>query len=345
MGRQTGYLIKIAVVGIFAIAGIAFLTAVSNIVKMVIISALLAYILDPLANFLESRGMSRTSATVAIFAGFFIFTGISYMVFLPLLSGEIQALQSGLNPEKAGLMIDRLEDFMVANIPFLGGKDLNLLSRLENSMAKTGEWIFDHFLDTASVITSMILIPFIIFFLMKDGREFKKAFVSIMPNQYFEFTLYLLYKLNAQIGNYLRGQFIDATIVGVLSVGALWFIGVKYFFIIGTFTGLANLIPYFGPIAGATIAIIVSILQTGSFHMALYVIIAFTLIKLFDDILIQPIVVARTVHMHPLVVLLSVLIGGKLFGILGMLLSVPIVGFMKVVAHESINNYRRYREV
>jgi predicted PurR-regulated permease PerM len=345
MGRQTGYLIKIAVVGIFAIAGIAFLTAVSNIVKMVIISALLAYILDPLANFLESRGMSRTSATVAIFAGFFIFTGISYMVFLPLLSGEIQALQSGLNPEKAGLMIDRLEDFMVANIPFLGGKDLNLLSRLENSMAKTGEWIFDHFLDTASVITSMILIPFIIFFLMKDGREFKKAFVSIMPNQYFEFTLYLLYKLNAQIGNYLRGQFIDATIIGVLSVGALWFIGVKYFFIIGTFTGLANLIPYFGPIAGATIAIIVSILQTGSFHMALYVIIAFTLIKLFDDILIQPIVVARTVHMHPLVVLLSVLIGGKLFGILGMLLSVPLVGFIKVVAHESINNYRRYREV
>lgn len=180
---------------------------------------------------------------------------------------------------------------------------------------------------------------------MKDGREFKKAFVSIMPNQHFEFTLYLLYKLNAQIGNYLRGQFIDATIVGVLSVGALWFIGVKYFFIIGTFAGLANLIPYFGPIAGATIAIIVSILQTGNFHMAFYIIIAFTLIKLFDDILIQPIVVARTVHMHPLVVLLSVLIGGKLFGILGMLLSVPMVGFMKVVAHESINNYRRYREV
>jgi predicted PurR-regulated permease PerM len=79
--------------------------------------------------------------------------------------------------------------------------------------------------------------------------------------------------------------------------------------------------------------------------MAFYVIIAFTLIKLLDDILIQPIVVARTVHMHPLVVLLSVLIGGKLFGILGMLLSVPIVGFMKVVAHESIQNYRRYREV
>ncbi|MBM4146150.1 MAG: AI-2E family transporter [Nitrospira sp.] len=345
MSRQAGYLMKIAVVGIIVIAGIALLTAVSNIVKMVIISALLAYIIDPLANFLESRGMGRTSATVAIFAAFFVFIGFSYMAFLPLLSEQIYALQRGFSLEKAGIMISRLEDFLLANLSFLGVKDLNLLSRLENAMASTGGWIFDHFLDTASVITSMILIPFIIFFLMKDGREFKKAFVSAMPNQHFEFTLYLFYKLNAQIGNYLRGQFIDATIVGVLSAAALWFIGVKYFFIIGIFAGLANLIPYFGPVAGATVAVIVSILQTGNFQMAFYVIIAFTLIKLIDDVLIQPVVVARTVHMHPLVVLLSVLVGGKLFGILGMLLSVPIVGFLKVVAQESINNYRRYREI
>ena len=79
--------------------------------------------------------------------------------------------------------------------------------------------------------------------------------------------------------------------------------------------------------------------------MVLYIIVAFTLIRLIDDILVQPIVVAKSVHMHPLIVLLAVLIGGKLFGILGMLLSVPVVGFIKVVVHESIINYRRYGEV
>ena len=345
MKNSTGYFIKIAIFSIVAIVSIIFLAAVSHIVKLVIISALLAYVLDPLANLLESRGISRTSATVTIFMFIFLFICISYIVFLPVLSQEIHALQSGLNPEKAGLMISNLENLLMANLSFLGVKDLNLLIRLQNGMARTGEWIFDHFLDAASVITSMILIPFIVFFLMKDGREFKKAFVSLMPNRYFEITLYLMHKLNTQIGNYLRGQMIDATIVGICSIIALWIIGVKYFFLIGVFTGLANLIPYFGPIMGAAIAIIVSVLQTGNFHMALYVIIAFVVIKLIDDILIQPIVVAKSVHMHPLTVLLSVLIGGKLFGILGMLLSVPIVGFIKVVAHESIMNYRRYREV
>lgn len=342
MQTGSGYFIKIALISIAAVACIAFLAAVSDIVKLIIISALLAYVLDPLANLLESRGMTRASATVSIFLLFFVFTGLSYVIFFPLLSGEIKALQGGVNPEKAGLMVIHLENFLVTNLSFLGINNLNLLDRLQNSMATLGDWILNHFLDAASVITSMILIPFIVFFLMKDGREFKRAFVSIMPNRYFEFTLYLFHKLNKQIGNYLRGQLIDAAIVGTLSICALWFIEVKYFFLIGVFAGLANLIPYFGPVAGAGIALVVSILQTGSFHMAFYVIIAFTLIKLIDDTLIQPIVVAKTVHMHPLTVLLSVLIGGKLFGILGMLLCVPIVGFIKVVAHESIMNYRKY---
>jgi putative permease len=180
---------------------------------------------------------------------------------------------------------------------------------------------------------------------MKDGRKFKKELVSIVPNRYFEFSLYLLHKINTQVGNYLRGQVLDATIVGIFSTCTLWLLGVKYFFIIGAFAGIANLVPYFGPITGAIIAVIVSVLQTGSFHLAFYVIIAFIIIKLIDDIIILPVVMSKSVHVSPLTVLLAIMIGGKLFGVIGMLLSVPFTGFIKVVIHESIMNYRRYREV
>jgi putative permease len=340
--KKPGTVLKVTLFSIFAILAIAFLTAISGIVKLVIISALLAYVLDPVANLFESRGMTRTSATVAIFIIISGLIGISYLVFLPLLSEEIKSLKDGFHPENTAVMVSRIEELIVSNLSFLGVKDLNLLGRLQNSMAKTGDWIFGHVLDAASIITSLILIPFIVFFLMKDGREFQKAFVSIMPNRYFEFTLYLLYKLNTQIGNFLRGQFIDAIIVGIFSVIAMWLVGVKYYFLIGVFAGLANLIPYFGPITGALLAVILSILQTGGFQMALYVIIAFSLIKLLDDSIVQPVIVAKSVHMHPLTVLLAVLAGGKLFGILGMLLSVPMVGFLKVVLHEGIMNYRKY---
>jgi len=342
-GGSSASHLKIVLILITIAGFIAFLTYIPDIVKLVIISILLAYILAPFANFLESRGMSRPTATILIFIAIVFAVSFAYMSILPLFAAQISGLQTGFNPERAGFVISRFEDFLMPYLSFLGIKELNLLGRIQTVMAGAGDWVFNHVLDAASLVTSLILIPFIVFFLLKDGREFKRSFVSLVPNRYFEFTLYLFHKLNAQVGNYLRGQLIDATIVGTMAVFALWVIGVKYFFLIGIFAGLANLIPYFGPIAGAVLALIVSILQTGSLDRAFYVILAFTIIKLLDDVIVQPVVVAKSVHMHPLTVLLAVLIGGRLFGILGMLLSVPLVGFLKVVVHESILNYRRYR--
>jgi putative permease len=345
MSDNTNKFIKIAVLLIITLAIVAFLVAISHIVKLIIIAALLAYVLDPLASFFESRGMSRTKATISIFLLLIVVVGISYVLLLPVLSEEINALKGGFSSEKAELVISRFENFLVSNLSFLGVKELNLLSRMHGITSRIGDWMFTHVLDAASIIVSIILIPFIVFFLMKDGRKFKKEFVSIVPNRYFEFSLYLLHKINIQVGNYLRGQVLDATLVGILSIGALWLLGVKYFLLIGVFAGIANIIPYFGPITGATIAIIVSILQTADFHLASYVIVAFIIIKLLDDTIILPMVMSKSVHISPLTVLLAIMIGGKLFGILGMLLSIPVAGFIKVIVHESITNYRRYREV
>ncbi len=343
MKEQSNIVLRILLFIIIIIASGIFLYSIPSIVKLVIIAALLAYILDPLANLLESRGMSRTAATVAIFIGIVFLIAISYTLILPLLLNEIKNLKTGFSAEQTISLVSKLEQIIISNLAFLGVTEIDLTGRLQETLSHTGEWIFSHVLDAASVITSFILIPFIVFFLLKDGREFKKAFINIIPNKYFEFTLYLFYKLSAQVGNFLRGQFIDAAIVGVMATLALWIVGLKYYFLIGLFTGIANLIPYFGPLTGAVLATILSIIQTGGLQMAAYVLLAFIIIKLLDDAIVQPVVVAKSVHMNPLTVLLVILIGGKWFGILGMLLSVPVAGFLKVVFNESIQNYRRYR--
>ncbi len=343
MKEQGNIFLKILLLIIIVVAAGIFLYSIPNIVKLVIIAALLAYILDPLANLLESRGMSRTNATIAIFIGIVFIIAISYTLVLPLLLNEIKNLKTGFSAEQTVSLVSKLEEIIVSNLSFLGVTELDLTGKLQETLAHAGEWIFSHVLDAASVITSFILIPFIVFFLLKDGREFKKSFINIVPNKYFEFTLYLFYKLNTQVGNFLRGQFIDAAIVGVMATLALWIVGLKYYFLIGLFTGIANLIPYFGPLTGAVLATILSIIQTGGLQMAAYVLLAFVIIKLLDDAIVQPVVVAKSVHMNPLTVLLVILIGGKWFGILGMLLSVPLTGFLKVVFHESIQNYKRYK--
>ena len=122
-------LVKIALSAIAAAAFISFLFLIPDIVKLVIIAALLSYILDPLANLLESRGMSRTKATVTIFSGIVMLLVIFYLVLLPPLFEQIKSLQSGLNPEQTGAMVSRLENVLVENLSFIGVKDLNLAGK------------------------------------------------------------------------------------------------------------------------------------------------------------------------------------------------------------------------
>ncbi|MHB8882035.1 MAG: AI-2E family transporter [Thermodesulfovibrionales bacterium] len=320
-----------------------FISTLAGLVKILIVSSLIAYILDPLAVSLESRGMSRTPATLVIFLSLFLVLSAALVVVLPALTDQIAAIQEGLTPEATSALVTRLDTFLTEKLSFLGVGDLDLPEKLQQTIVNAGDWVFSHFLDVVGLLTHLVLIPFIVFFLLKDARAMKKQFIRYVPNRYFEFSLNLLSKMDSELGNFLRGQFIDALIVGILSTFALWLLDVKYFMLIGIFTGLANLIPFLGPVAGVTLAVTVSVVDTGSFVAAWYILAAFAGIKLLDDSLIQPVVVARSVHMHPLLVLLVVIIGGKFFGILGMLLSVPATGFLKVALKESILIFRRYR--
>jgi predicted PurR-regulated permease PerM len=333
-----------ALIALGLLVGLFFLmSAIADLVKIVIISALLAYIMDPLAVKLESRGMGRGAATLIIFLFVSAVLSVTFIILLPVLTDQVGAIQTGLSPEQVAVNINKLDELISRKLSFLGIDNIDLAGKVERLLAGFSDWAVSHLLDVVSLVTHMVLIPFMVFFLLKDGRELKRQAVRIIPNRYFEFSMNLISKMDWQLGRYLRGQFLDALIFGILSICALWFLGVKYFLLIGIFAGLANLIPFLGPIAGATPAIVVAIIDTGDLALAGSVILAFVVMKLIDDTLIQPIVVARSVHMHPLLVLLAVIVGGKFFGILGMLLSVPVTGFAKVALQESIENFRRYR--
>ena len=170
----------------------------------------------------------------------------------------------------------------------------------------------------------------------------KKGFIDIVPNKYFEFSLNVLQKMDAQLGNDLRGQFLVAAIIGSLSTLVLWFLGVDFFMVIGPLAGLANMIPYVGPVAGGLLAILASVVTTGVFDTIPSIVIAFVLIQLLDNSLLQPLILARNVELHPMLILLAILIGGKLFGIVGLLLAVPFTAIVKVIAVETFVNLRRY---
>jgi predicted PurR-regulated permease PerM len=170
----------------------------------------------------------------------------------------------------------------------------------------------------------------------------KKAFIHIIPNRYFEMVLNVIHKIDQQLGWYLRGQFTEASVVGILSVIALWLLDVQYFIMIGVFAGLANMIPYVGPVAGMVPAIIITIMNGGDPVKILYIVIAFSIVQLIDNIILQPMVLSKSVKLHPLIIVFVVLIGGQFFGVLGMLLAVPVAGIIKVTSSELYLGIRKF---
>jgi putative permease len=332
------------IIFLMIVAAVSAILMLGGVAEVVIISLLLAYILDPLANALERAGLSRTLATVAIFLAFVFILVLVGAFLIPALLGQVQALQSGSASEQAIRSIERLQETLAQKLRPIGVGELNLLQMIQEFRGYVSQKAIDFLLqDSLSLIVKIVMIPFVMFFLLKEGREMKKVLIGLVPNRYFEFSLDLLYKMDLQLGNYLRGQFIDALAFGVLATAALWVLGVKYFLFIGIFAGLANLIPFVGPIAGMLLGAVAAVLETGDVMEGVWVVVAFVGLKLIDDFVVQPLAVGKSVDLHPMLVALAILTGGHLFGILGMLLAVPVAGFLKVVLMESIVTYRKYR--
>jgi putative permease len=221
-------------------------------------------------------------------------------------------------------------------------KNLDIEEKIRNGISMLTDQLITMLANIISFISIVVIVPFVVFFLLKDGRKMKKAFIHFVPNRYFEMTLNVIHKIDQQLGWYLRGQFTEAFVVGMLSVIALWLLDVQYFIIIGTFAGFANMIPYVGPVAGAVPAIIVTLLNGDEPIKLLYIIIAFAIVQLIDNIVVQPLVLSKSVHLHPLIIVFAVLIGGQFFGLLGMLLAVPAAGIIKVTSSELYEGIRKF---
>ena len=250
---------------IVLIALFVFLKSIGSLVELLIISALLAFVLDPVANALEARGMSRPAATAVIFAGMGLVMIWFSLFAIPPMLRELEGLKRGASASQTQHVLHQLQAAINQKLSFFGLDQIDLTAKVDEWKIEWSQKIMAYLVqDGTSLVTHIVALPFIIFFLIKDGRAMKGSFLKLVPNRYFEFALNLMAKTDQQLGFYLRGQFLDATIFGLLSTAAMWILDVRYFLFIGIFAGIANLIPYVGPLAGAGLATIITVVTTGT---------------------------------------------------------------------------------
>lgn len=327
-----------------------FFPYVRNVLIMFIIAWLFSVLLSPLVDFLESNGLKRGLAILIVMILILAILGFSFSLIIPGIIQTVESLTSKLQSDVITDINARVEAFFEKNF---SNAELarNVTAKFNEIGIKLLENLGEFFKNVGSIFASMIIIPFITFFLIKDSRQFKRSVISIVPNKYFELSLNILHKVENQVGKYIQGQAIDALIVGILSTIGLFIINlvfhgpIPYIVFIGMLAGLANLIPYVGPVVGAIPALALAILNNPS-HLGLvliWIVIMFVLVQAIDNAFISPMVVSKSVNMHPLTVVAVVIIGGRIAGAIGMLFAVPFTGIIKVTVSQIIWGLKNYR--
>lgn len=327
-----------------------FLLNFSNLVVYAVIAILFSYMLDPIVNRLQSAGMNRTIAvTLTLTTVAFIIVWISTS-FIPIIANQMAALAGQLSMENIRFIANEIETHFRDNFEFLPAGFLqDNVTQLSENLFDTGritELMANLIGIFTNIFAAVLIIPLATFFFLKDGSKIRRDLLQFVPNKYFETTLSLIDKVETRLGIYFRSVLIQCTFVAILSWLFLSIAGMSNSASVGITIGVANTIPYFGPVIGYLLAIVVSIIETGDFSLVIPCLLAVLLVQILDNGLIQPLIFSKSADMHPVAILFIIMIGAQTAGILGMLIAIPIATTIKITFNQmrwSFNNYYVYR--
>lgn len=303
-----------------------------------------AYVLTPIVEFLERRGLSRRAAVTCLYGVFVVLISGMIVFVIPTLEREISTLHIELPrySNEINHALTLLQDKFERDFPIL--TQLNLAERvMEASVACLAAMKKRFSLDAFMLASTLLFVPLFTWYLLLEGTAMKKFLISCLPNAYFETTLNLIYRVDQHLSRYLFGQLINLVCISLLSVIIYSLIGVQYGIAIGILTGVASVIPYVGPIVGASAALLVSVLSESSVSKMIYIVLAWSAIYAFDHLIVKTVVILKTTDLHPLTIVSILIIGGYMFGVWGLVFGIPMFCIAKIFFQEFAGVLQRRR--
>lgn len=326
-----------ATIGVALIVGAAFwfLGRISGALTPFVMAGILVLMLrGPVAR-LERRGMKRWLAVTVAYVGLLIIVGLLGAIVIPLLAKQVSEFfkafpnyyDTAQNVWET--MLDRFHG--VALPGWVNTSLANTLDVLSKQLASWGSRIAQSLLSTGSAAAGMlansILALVIAFWILKDMSTMRREVLDIVGHERREEAEVIINTVLHSIGGYIRGQVIVSAVTGTLAALFLALLGIPYAIVLGLITGLLNVVPYVGPFIGGLAAAIV-----GAFVGPWYALGALGLVivaQQVTDLFVTPRVMSEQVDLHPVLVILSLLVGASLFGFLGMIFAIPVAAALK----------------
>jgi len=326
------------------------LIGLGDALSPLIIAVGIAYFLFPLIQKMERKGIKRNHAVIGVFVSIMIMVSAVSVILIPGLFSDATTFLNEL-PQNSARAIDKLE--------FLGGEagfDLDLSKQglrdflnehtsvvsadLMKSVSKAAKGVLSNFMKLFLALLNLFLIPLFFFYLINDyeklGDELKSFFPKgIQPklSHYFQLS-------NTVLSGYIRGQLLVAGILAVLYGTGLWLVGLRFGILIGLVSGFISIIPYAGFTLGFAAALTMALANFTGMGVIAGIVTVFVMIQALEGMVITPKLVGDKVGLSAFATMLALIIGGNLFGLLGMIIAIPTAAIVKSILAELKTEYQ-----
>lgn len=310
-----------------------------------------AYLLNPTVNRLGQFGIARGTASIIILLTFLIIISILLSFLIPILIRQILELSHNLPQymqsawEELKPAADKIQSYLGANTEngslenvFKANSAIAVQAAqyLASYIAAGGQLIID-------IITVVLFMPIVAYFMMKEWPDMTAWVVSILPRHSEETILDIIKEIDKKLSGFVRGQVSVSTVLAFGYAIALTIAGLKYGFLIGLGSGVLSVIPMVGSGVGLIVGLSVAWFQTANLSFVMLIAIIFIAGQIIEGNLLTPKLVGDSVGLHPLWIFFAILAGGNLLGLLGMFLAVPVTAVLGVLISFALKQYRNSR--
>lgn len=318
----------------------------STVTPPVILAFIAYYLLNPVVDLLEKIKINRLWGIILIIVAFSgAITGLLFAM-IPTIEQQVMDLTDNFPG-----YIDKINDSihgLVSN-SFIESYYNEARDWVESNLGDIPSMIMEYVGDAAksiasfastltTIIVSLVTFPFVLFFLLKDGQRFKEYFLSLFPKKFRTGINQILHNMDTQVGSYIQGQIFVALCIGAMLFIGYVIIGLDYATILAIVAAVTSVVPYLGPIIAITPAIIIAIVTSP--WMLVKLAIVWAIVQFSEGHFISPNVMGRTMRIHPLTIMFTLLIAGKLFGLVGVILGIPGYAIGKVVVQHLFKTFK-----
>lgn len=307
--------------------------AISAGLKSVIIPFFVAFIFNfilyPIVEYFEDKGVRPRWLIVSLI----------FLVIFGILIGIIVWISPRVVEQLNQLITERIPSLFTNVMQSLERLNFNpsLIDKISSSIQKTLEKQADGIIPQLTksfsllfeLMVTIVLIPIILFFMMKDYDQVGEGILRAVPRKWREHFTVLSKRINDVIGLYLRGQFLIMFAIGIFATIAYSLIGLDYAILFGIIVGITNIIPYIGATVAAIIPVSYALLSKSGpeWWLVLGLNISFQFV---EGNILQPVIMSKQLDMHPLIIIAAILGFGSLLGVVGVIFATPIAGIIKV---------------